>query len=243
LNQAVRIYLEEHNDALFQGREYSRRMLFEQYEKKELSPLPSCRYELKDYAMAKVMKNSHVLYGKDKHYYSVPFRYTGKTVKIAAGVTTVEISYSGERIAFHRRDDKPYKYSTVKEHLPSTHQYVSEWSEEKFTAWAEKTDPVIKEYIAGIFRTGAYPEQLYRSCSGILQFVTKAGKERLIAACKLGIRCNCYNYSFIKKVLHNNTENMETNDTPDPVAEKKHANLRGAEYFKSRMKPSDNPLN
>jgi hypothetical protein len=237
LNQTIRIYLEEHNNTLFQGRDHSRRMLFEQYEKQELSPLPSNRYELKDYATVKVMKNSHVLYGKDRHYYSVPHRYTGKTVRIAAGVTWVEIHYSGERIAVHRRDDKPYKYSTIKEHLPSTHQYVAEWSAEKFTAGAGKIDPVVKEYTVRLFETKAYPEQLYRSASGILQFANKAGKERLVAACKLGIACNCYNYSFIKKVLHNNMENMDAG-SPEPVQDREHGNLRGAAYFKAQLELS-----
>jgi len=247
LNQTIRIYLEEHNNMLFQGRDHSRRMLFEQYEKQELSPLPSNRYELRDYAMAKVMKNTHVLYGKDKHYYSVPYRYTGKTVRIAAGAIWVEIHYSGERIAVHRRDNKPYKYSTIKEHLPSTHQYVAEWSAEKFTSWAEKIDPIVKEYIVRLFETKAYPEQLYRSASGILQFANKAGKERLVAACKLGIACKSYNYSFIKKVLHNNTENMDT-QSPEPVEDREHDNLRGAAYFKAQLKlsgftPENNQLN
>jgi len=238
LNSAIRVYLEEHNNTLFQGRTHSRRMLFEQYEKPELAPLPPGRYELKEYVMAKVMKNSHVFYSKDKHYYSVPYRYTGKTVKIAAGITSVEIHYSGERIAVHRRDDKPYKYTTEKEHLPSTHQYVSEWSVEKFIAWAEKIDPVVKEYIVALFQTKVHPEQLYRSASGILQFAKKAGKERLIAACRLGIRCECYNYSFIKKVLQNHTESMET-DTVCPVEEKEHSNLRGAEHFKTQLQLPD----
>jgi len=236
LNQTIRIYLEEHNNMLFQGRDHSRRMLFEQYEKQELSPLPSNRYELRDYAAAKVMKNSHVLYGKDKHYYSVPYRYTGKTVRIAAGATRVEIHYSGERIAVHRRDNKPYKYSTIKEHLPSAHQYVAEWSAEKFTSWAEKINPVVKEYIVRLFETKAYPEQLYRSASGILQFANKAGKERLAAACKLGIACNSYNYSFIKKVLHNNMENMDMQSC-EPVEDREHDNLRGAAYFKAKLQP------
>ena len=242
LNKAIRVYLEEHNDMLFQGREYSRRMLFEKYEKQELSPLPSTRYEIKEYTVVKVMKNSHILYGKDKHYYSVPYSYIGKNVKISAGISSIEIYHSGERIAIHGRNRKPFKYSTIKEHIPSTHQYVSDWSPEKFISMAGKIDPAVKEYITGLFETKAYPEQLYRSCSGIIQFSGRVGKERLVAACKLGIEYGCYNYSFIHRVLQNNTENMKIS-SPEPVSNNDHANIRGGEYYKSQLTESEGNTN
>ena len=244
LNKAIRVYLDEHNDMLFQGKEHSRRMLFDQYEKQELSPLPSTRYEIKEYTIVTVMKNSHVLYGKDKHYYSVPYRYMGKKVTIAAGISSIEIYHSRERIAVHRRDNKPYKYSTIGEHVPSTHRYVSDWSPEKFISMAAKIDLVVNEYIIKLFETKAYPEQLYRSCSGIIQLSNRVGigKERLVAACKLGMECGFYNYSFIDRVLKNNTENMQIS-SPEPVSNDEHANIRGGEYYKSQLTEPEETTN
>jgi hypothetical protein len=83
LNEAIGKYVEEHNNMLFQGKEYSRRILFDTYEKEALSPLPATRFELKDFVFATVMKNCHVQYRVDKHYYSVPYRYIGEKVKLA----------------------------------------------------------------------------------------------------------------------------------------------------------------
>lgn len=235
LNKAIISCVDKHNHTLFQGRDHSRRQLFDQYEKQELSPLPQDRYELKDYVTVKVMKNSYVQYGKDKHYYSVPFRYIGSKVKICAGVNTIEIYYNRERIAVHPRDRKPYKYTTVIEHLPSHHQYVSEWNPDKFIHWASKIDLVVQEYITRILEQSIYPEILYRGCSGILQLSKRVGKERLVAACKRGIECGAYGYSFIIRVLKNNTENIEPDNDQFPGTEIEHNNIRGAGYYQSQL--------
>ena len=60
LNEAIRRCVEDHNVMLFQGKDYSRRTLFLQYEKETLAPLPATRFELKDFVFATVMKNCHV---------------------------------------------------------------------------------------------------------------------------------------------------------------------------------------
>lgn len=82
LNKAILIALEEHNLALLKGRNYSRRQQFEEVERQTLAPLPPLRYELKKQLFATVMKNGHVSLSADKHYYSVPFRFIGKKVKL-----------------------------------------------------------------------------------------------------------------------------------------------------------------
>jgi hypothetical protein len=82
----------------------------------------------------------------------------------------------------HERDIKPFSYTTLPDHLPSTHQFVSQWTPEKFIQWAERKGPQVKEYIEQILWQKSYPEQAYRSCVGILSFEGKVGKERLINA-------------------------------------------------------------
>lgn len=232
LNEAIGKYVEEHNNMLFQGKEYSRRILFDTYEKEALSPLPATRFELKDFVFATVMKNCHVQYRVDKHYYSVPYRYIGEKVKVAVGASTVEIYLKNNRIALHARDRRPYKYTSVKDHLPSGHQYVSEWNPDKFIQWGERIDPSVSEYIRKILDRPAYPETLYRGCSGILQFEKKAGKSRLVAACKLGLHLQSYSYTFIQGVLSRNTESIEIEEVETTI-EVEHENIRGNAYYQS----------
>ena len=82
INLAIAELLEQHNNAMFSRRNESRRQVFESSEKQCLNPLPASAFEMKYYRTATVQKNSYVLLGQDKHYYSVPMRYIGKQVSV-----------------------------------------------------------------------------------------------------------------------------------------------------------------
>lgn len=231
LNQAIRELLEEHNNTQFQGKDYSRRQCFEKEEKQCLGILPET-YQMKEYCQLKVQKNCHVRLHKDKHYYSVPYRFIGEQVKLIYTQTTVSIYHKTERIAVHTRNFCPYKYSTIKEHLPSTHQFVMDWSPEKFISWATAIDKVVEDYIKKLLDAKQYPEQAYKSCVGILSMEKKVGKDRLIAACKRADNYNVYNYKVISNILEGKLDTV--NDEYENSAENTlpgHENIRGAQYY------------
>ena len=118
----------------------------------------------------------------------------------------------GERIAYHLRDRIPYKYTTVKEHLPSSHQFVSEWNPGKFIEWAGHIHPDVESYIRKVLENKSYPEQTYRSCVGILSFEKKAGKDRLIAACQRASSFGAYNYKVIAQIINNKLDRIDTKE-------------------------------
>jgi transposase len=230
LNDAIAEYLEKHNNIPLQGRQESRNIIFENEEKGHLNPLPQDYWELKEYLQVKVMKNCHVQLHLDRHYYSVPYHYIGQKIKLVYTVTYVSVYFNGERIAYHLRDRTPYKYTTVKDHLPSTHQFVSEWNPVKFIEWAGRIHPDVESYIRKILDNKSYPEQTYRSCVGILSFEKKAGKDRLIAACQRASSFGVYNYKVIGQIINNRLDRVEpkTNQITMPL----HENIRGANYYK-----------
>lgn len=232
LNLAIRFYIEKHNAMLFQGKDYSRKQVFEETETEALKPLPEARYEIKKYTMVTVMKNSHVQLREDKHYYSVPYRYIGEKIKLSYTTKEVSIYLKGERIAFHLRCRKAYKYTTQKEHLPSHHQFVADWNPDKFINWAAGIDFTVKTYIEKILSQCSYPETLYRACVGILSMNKKVGKERLVKACKMGIEMHTYNYGFIDRILKNGTDKLWEEETRKQNELPEHENLRGEEYYK-----------
>jgi transposase len=147
LNDAIAEYLEKHNNVPLQGRTESRNLLFNTQEKNHLQPLPQDYWELKEYLQVKVMKNCHVQLHRDRHYYSVPYHHIGQKVKLVYTATYVSVYLNGERIAYHLRDRVPHKYTTLKEHLPSSHQFVSEWNPSKFIQWAGHIHPDVESYI------------------------------------------------------------------------------------------------
>jgi transposase len=232
LNAAMRPHLEQHNTAAMKGRSYSRRQQFEEIEKKILQPLPVHRYEFKRQAVVTVMKNGHVCLSEDKHYYSVPFKYISKKVKIIYSKTSVEIYYCFERIALHQRIKSPFNYTTVEEHMASTHRFVSEWSAEKFISWAEAIHPDVKLFIERILEKKHHPEQAYKSCVGVLSFAKKVGKERLINACKRALDYGYYNYKIIQTILEKGLDNYnETSEEGSQLEMPLHENIRGENYY------------
>jgi transposase len=184
LNKAIHKELEKHNQMKLTGRPYSRYELFKELDEKELKALPVERYEIKQMAIATVMKNAHVLLNKDKHYYSVPYPYIRRKVKILYSSNNVEIYHNYNRIALHKRNYKPYNYTTVKEHMASNHQFLTEWSPQRFIDWGNSIGEDVKLFIIELLESKNHPEQAYKSCMGVLSMAKKVGNDRLINACK-----------------------------------------------------------
>lgn len=229
LNQAIWQELEKHNKSNFTGKTYSRIELFEEIESAKLSPLPQYRYEIKQQAIVTVMQNGHVLLGQDKHYYSVPYQYIRKKVKLLYSSKTVEIYHKYNRIAVHKRIKNPYSYTTVKEHMASTHRFVTEWTPEKFINWGASIGEDVKMLITNILNKKQHPEQAYKSCMGILSLSKKVGKERLKNACTRALEYGIYNYKIVQSILDKELDKI-TNDTDQALP--KHENIRGKGYYK-----------
>jgi hypothetical protein len=97
-----------------QQKPYSREEKFLADEKHLLKDLPAEPFEIKYYRELKVDKNNHIYLSEDKHYYSVPFTYTGVTVKVIYTRAIVRVYAKGEQIALHARDYKQGGYTTDK---------------------------------------------------------------------------------------------------------------------------------
>lgn len=231
LNTAIREALEVLNNAPFKGRDYSRRQQFEEIEKEVLHPLPAYRYEFKQGAMVTVMKNGHVCLGIDKHYYSVPYRFIGKKVKILYTSTRVEIYCRYERIATHDRHLRKYHYTTLNEHLASSHRYLSDWTPEKFIEQARVIHEDVATYIIQVIDSKQHPEQAYKSCSGILSLVRKVGAVRLTNACKRATSYGVYNYPIVLQILEKNLDQLSEEEQQEHPPMPQHHNIRGSSYY------------
>lgn len=232
LNAAIKEALEVHNNQPLKGRNYSRRTQFEEVERVALSPLPALRYEFKKQHQATVMKNGHVCLGIDKHYYSVPYRFIGRKVKILYSRSNVEVYYHYERIAMHKRIKSPYSYTTDKDHLATTHRFMTEWTPDRFLDWAASIHEDVRLYILKILDRKQHPEQAYRSCIGILGFAKKAGNERLTVACQRALSYGLYNYKTIQQILENKMDQYQDSLFADELPMPNHDNIRGEDYYK-----------
>jgi transposase len=232
LNREIWDLLDSHNKRKLTGRPYSRQDLFLEDEKDQLGPLPQDLFEIKYQSFATVMQNGHVQLSQDKNYYSVPYQYIKKKAKILYTSSTVEIYYKYNRIAMHRRNYKPYVYTTITEHLASTHQFVAGWSAARFLEWAGNIDESVKDYIMQIIESRNHPEQAYKSCLGILNFEKKVGRERLINACKRALDFKIYSFKTVQKILENNLDQFDSEkDEQQEQQLPDHGNIRGKQYY------------
>ena len=209
LNKAIWAELEVLNDRKFRSRPYSRRELFKEIEQGILKPLPPDRYQVRESSSATVMKNGHVCLRKDQHYYSVPYGYTGKKIKITYTSTLVEMYYNYRCIASHKRVRSRYNYSTDVEHLASTHKFITQWNPAYFLKWASNISPNVERLICFILEKKLHPEQAYRSCIGVLSLNKKVGRERLDKACERALEYGRYNYKTVMDILEKGLDKID----------------------------------
>lgn len=229
LNHAIADLLDAHNHTRLQGRGHTRRMLFEEREQTHLMALPTTSYQIKHYVGARVQKNGHVLLSEDKHYYSVPYRYIGQWVRLIYTQTSVEVYHQHQRIAIHERLIGKYHYSTLKEHLSSTHQWVSEWNPEAFSRWAARIGPQTQQAIETILTSRAHPEQAYKACQGVLHLEKKVGRDRLERACERALCYQSVSYKVIRSIIERGLDTLADQPVLNDIPQ--HDNLRGADAY------------
>ena len=230
LNKAIHQGLEALNNRNLDKRPYSRRELFNDVERDELKPLAIKKYEIKEAAWATVMKTGHICIQKDKHYYSVPYRHIGRKVKVVWSSKEVCIYYNYQRIAVHKRTKSPYNYTTVEEHLASSHKFIAQWNPEYFQSWARNIHPDVELLITHILKKKKYPEQAYRSRIGILGLAKKVGNDRLINACTRALEYGISNYKIVQSILEKGLDKVER-EHEEPIDPPTHDNIRGKQYY------------
>ena len=231
LNKAIEEKVRDHNQTRMQQKPYCREERFLSEEKRHLQLLPKDRFEMKYYKQLKVAKNNHIYFSEDKHYYSVPYSHIGKKVKAIFTRRMVHVFVEGKQIAVHVRGYKPSAYTTDKEHLCSHHRHYGDRSPDYYLALGKKQSPELYHLMEALFKqTDKHPEQLYKSCDGLLSLSRKADKNTFAKACQTALENDIYSYGFIKNFLSNKMNDASTQDnTQAPLPA--HKNIRGREYY------------
>lgn len=232
LNREIKKLLERYNDAIFSQKQSSRKELFQSVERSHLKPLPTAKYEMKEYRRAKVQKMGYVYFSPDKSYYSVPYSHIGKHTMIHYTQSSIEVYYNHERIALHKRNLVSGVYNTNKEHLSSTHKFYCEWSPDFFINKAKAHGQYVVELISKLMQQTDYPETAYKRAMGIIQLNKAYGSERLNKACQLALFAGTTSYKRVDNILRNK---LDKNQLPNLSETKSHIpvhnNLRGSQSY------------
>lgn len=232
LNFAIDEQLTQLNNKKYKGSTYSRMQLFNEQERKLLTTLPTEAFKPKKVVQLTVQRNYHVQLSENHHYYSVPYTYVGKKVKVLYDSSLVEIYYDGQRIAIHHKNSLSKAYHTIADHMPCNHQQalaIRGWTKEDLLQKAANMGSYVLKAAKHILESSIYPEQNYKSCHGLIMLQNKYPKSRIENACKRALLGTTIRYTTIRDILLKGLDNQLSLFDENPLPT--HDNIRGPQQY------------
>ncbi len=233
LNASIRPLLDKLNHQKLQREEQSRWGRFVDGEQALLKPLVAPPFVIYHQADAKVQLNYHVMLGEDQHYYSVPYVYLGKTIRMIYDLDHVKIYLPNHQlIATHKRDRTKHKATTLDEHRAPNHYYYNQmegYTIEEFTSRAARVGPYCVKAVEAIMKRQEFVEQNFRSCEGLLRLANKVGSLRMENACKRVLTASKVTYLSVKSILEKHLDEQPQLDAFEPPPH--HNNIRGPQAY------------
>jgi len=232
LNAAMQEQLVLLNNKPYKKTPYSRSYFFEQQERSLLKALPSSPFCPKKVVTLTVQRNYHVQLTEDHRYYSVPYQYVGKKVKVLYDARVVEVYLGQERIALHLRKNINKAYTTLADHMPPHHQRMQQikgFNRDDLLMQASRVGKATQEAATLMLQNSIYIEQNYKACFGMLMLQKKYGPLRLEAACARSLLGSRVNYSMVKNILERGLDKQLSLPVLPPIPE--HDNIRGKDHY------------
>ncbi len=229
LNAQIRTLLEALNHRAFKKLSGSRRSHYEEIDRPALKALPAEPYVYAQWSKVRVAPNIHV--EVERHHYSVPYTLVKRQLDARLSATTVELFHKGARVASHRRNFHKGGYTTVRAHMPRSHQEYLDWTPQRFVNWANKTGLATATVIDEILASRPFPQQGYNACYGVMRLGKSFGDARLEAACARAVALGTASYRSIESILK---KGLDQRPLPQPTAPSEpvhHENVRGADYY------------
>jgi len=230
VNQALREKIELLNDAIMQDYGVSRRTLLERDERVHLKSLPAHPYCLVKQSKPTVSVNGHVKISSISKYLSVPYRLIGQKVTVLISNGIARIYYQRECVATHAISGAGL-YVTQADHMPSSHrEYLESQYPDELKRKASIIGPEVVSLISAVLTKGLFPEQMLKTCQGILSLYSKNESDRFLKCCRWALANNLTSLRYMKHLMGSRHVNFEEDTGPSgklPL----HNNIRGQESY------------
>jgi transposase len=172
--------------------------LFHEIEQAALQELPAEKFDLWDIRIAKVHSDCHIVV--DGSFYSVPYPFVKKDVKVHVHDRVVEIYFQHELIRTHLKASHKGQWQTeMEDYPPYKTQYLLKTPQYCLKAAARigTNTHVVVEHLLG-----DRPLDRLRSVQAILALADSVGETRLEAACARALYFGDPHYRRIKEILN-----------------------------------------
>jgi transposase len=198
-------------------------------DKPALKLLPQTPYEFAEWKKARVNVDYHV--EVEGHYYSVPHKLIKKQIDVRITNRTIECIYNNRRVASHIRDYRKGWHTTVKAHMPKSHQKMVEWTPDRFIRWSQKIGLQTTQLIMSVLSSRPHPQQGFRTALGILRLAKSYGDHRLEAACKRALVIGSTSYRSVASILKHGLDQKPIAESERDNPTIMHTNVRGSQYY------------
>lgn len=232
INERIAVLVADLNSRVMKRYGKSRRQLFEELDRPELTALPRDRFVHGDWSKATVKLDYHV--NVDHHDYSVPYQRATDEVWIRLAVATVEVFYKSKRCASHVRSFEYGGTTTNPAHMPVSHRKYAEESDASFEAWATEVGPHTLALVRAILIDRPHPEHGLRSCRGLKTLTRRYPLDRIEAACERAFAAGSRSYTNVESVLKHGLDQLpltESAQADESAPSLDHENIRGADYY------------
>ena len=197
LNNAFRKYLERLNNVVMKDWGVSRRDRFDG-ERSLLQPCPIENWEQSEWRKAKVHADCHVQVLKK--FYSVPYQFVGREVRVRLTSKLVEIfDQDLNSLSSHARLLGKETHSTNSNHYPAEKVALTQFSVQLALREAEKIGDETMKLVAQLL-SGSYPLKYLRRVQGILRLhqTARVTRQALEHAAKMAVQFNKLHYQYIQ---------------------------------------------
>ena len=229
-NKQLEIELERINKKPFQKKNGSRYSMYMEFEKDLLRPLPLKPYEICEWKVAKVQRNSHI--SVKKNYYSVPYKFIGQEVQLKIYSNYFEVYYKQSLICTHQLFSEKHigAYETVALHMPENSNAYNEWNSQRYLNWARTKGVYTYRLVLDIFEKVEIEQTAYHTVHSILKLADMYSNDQLEDACHFALESHIKpTRKNIKFILDNNRRSCQEDREEQDVETTTF--LRGGNYF------------
>lgn len=230
LNQALSEKVELLNDAVMQDYGVSRKTLLDRDERALLKPLPAHPYSLVNQSKHTVGQNGHIKVTSINKYLSVPYRLIGQKVTVLISNGLARIYHQRQCEATHAISNEQL-YISNPDHLSSVHkEYLNGLSPDSLRAKARAIGPEVEALINAVLSRGLFPEQMFKTCQGILALQLKCDRARFQQCCRLAVANNLTSLRYMRHLV--TSAHVKFNEEPSASGGlPMHDNIRGRDNY------------